>query len=43
MLDAVSGVVLAAALWMIIDLGYPGIGILRMSNLTIVETLAAMN
>jgi len=42
-LDAVYGVVLAAALWMIIDLDYPGIGILRISNLPIVETLAAMN
>jgi len=42
-LDAVYGVVLAAALWMIIDLDYPGFGILRVSNLPIVETLAAMN
>ena len=42
-LDAVYGVVLAAALWMIIDLDYPGIGILRLSDLPIVETLAAMN
>ena len=42
-LDAVYGVVLAAALWMIIDLDYPGIGILTISNLPIVETLAAMN
>jgi len=42
-LDAVYGVVLAAALWMTIDLDYPGIGIIRVSNLPVVETLAAMN
>jgi hypothetical protein len=42
-LDAVYGVVLAVALWMTIDLDYPGIGIIRPSNLPIVETLAAMN
>jgi hypothetical protein len=41
-LDAVYGIVLAAALWMTIDLDYPGIGIIRVSNLTVVETLAAM-
>jgi hypothetical protein len=41
-LDAVYGVVLAAALWMTIDLDYPGIGIIRVSNLPVVETLAAM-
>jgi hypothetical protein len=42
-LDAVYGVVLAAALWMTIDLDYPGIGVIRPSNLPIVETLATMN
>jgi hypothetical protein len=41
-LDAVYGAVLAAALWMTIDLDYPSIGIIRVSNLPIVETLAAM-
>lgn len=41
-LDAVYGIVLAAALWMIIDLDYPGIGIIRVSNLPLVEALAAM-
>jgi len=42
-LDSVYGAVLAVALWMTIDLDYPGIGIIRLSNLPIVETLAAMN
>jgi len=42
-LDSVYGAVLAVALWMTIDLDYPGIGIIRVSNLTMVETLAAMN
>ena len=42
-LDSVYGVVLAAALWMTIDLDYPGIGIIRVSNVSVVETLAAMN
>jgi hypothetical protein len=42
-LDSVYGVVLAVALWMTIDLDYPGIGIIRVSNLPVVETLAAMN
>jgi hypothetical protein len=42
-LDAVYGAVLVAALWMIIDLDYPEIGIIRVSNLPLVETLAAMN
>jgi hypothetical protein len=42
-LDAVYGVVLAVALWMTIDLDYPSIGIIRPSNLPVVETLAAMN
>lgn len=43
LLDAVYGVVLAAALWMIIDLDYPRFGFIRVSNLPLVETLAAMN
>jgi len=43
MLDSVYGAVLAIALWMIIDLDYPSIGIIRVSNLPVVETLAAMN
>ena len=41
-LDSVYGTVLAVALWMTIDLDYPGIGIIRVNNLTVVETLAAM-
>ena len=41
-LDTVYGAVLAVALWMTIDLDYPGIGLIRVSNLTIAETLAAM-
>ena len=41
--DAVYGAALAAALWMTIDLDYPGIGIIRVSNVPVVETLAAMN
>ena len=41
-LDFVYGAVLAVALWMTIDLDYPGIGIIRVSNLSVVETLAAM-
>jgi hypothetical protein len=42
-LDSVYGVVLAAALWMIIDLDYPGFGIIGVSNVPVVETLATMN
>jgi hypothetical protein len=42
-LDTVYGAVLALALWMTIDLDYPGIGLIRVSNLPVVETLAAMN
>jgi hypothetical protein len=42
-LDSVYGVVLAVALWMTIDLDHPGIGIIRLNNLPVVETLAAMN
>jgi hypothetical protein len=43
LLDSVYGVVLAVALWMTIDLDYPGIGIIRVSNRTVVDALAAMN
>ena len=43
MLDSVYGVVLAVALWMTIDLDYPGTGLIRVSNLPVAETLAAMN
>jgi hypothetical protein len=32
-----------AALWMTIDLDYQGVGVIRVSNLPFVETLAAMN
>lgn len=42
-LDSVYGTVLAVALWMTIDLDYPGIGLIRVSNLAVVETLAAMH
>ena len=43
LLDSVYGTVLAVALWITIDLDYPGIGLIRVSNLPVVETLAAMN
>jgi len=43
LLDSVYGVVLAVALWMTIDLDYPSIGIIRVSNRSVVETLAAMH
>jgi hypothetical protein len=42
LLDAVYGIVLAIALWMTIDLDYPGIGIITVSNRPVVETLASM-
>jgi len=42
-LDSVYGAVLAVALWMTIDLDYPGIGLIGVSNLPVVETLAAMH
>ena len=41
-LDSIYGAVLAIALWMTIDLDYPGIGLIRVSNLPVAETLAAM-
>lgn len=42
LLDTTYGVVLATALWMTIDLDYPGLGIIRVTNLPVVEALAAM-
>jgi hypothetical protein len=42
LLDAVYGTVLAAALWMTIDMDYPGVGLIRVSNRPVVEALAAM-
>lgn len=42
LLDAVYGAVLAVALWMTIDLDYPGFGFIRVINHSVVETLAAM-
>ena len=42
LLDSVYGIVLAVALWMTIDLDYPSIGIIRVINRPVVETLAAM-
>ena len=41
-LDSVYGAVLAVALWMTIDLDYPGLGLIRVGNLPFAETLAAM-
>jgi hypothetical protein len=41
-LDSVYGAVLAVALWMTIDLDYPGIGLIGVSNVPVVEALAAM-
>jgi hypothetical protein len=41
-LDSVYGVVLAVALWMTIDLDYPGMGIIRVNNQSFVEALANM-
>lgn len=43
LLDSIYGIVLAAALWMTIDLDYPGIGLIRVNNQAIADTLAAMN
>jgi hypothetical protein len=42
LLDAVYGAVLAAALWMTIDMDHPGGGMIRVSNRPVVEALAAM-
>ena len=41
-LDSVYGAVLAVALWMTIDLDYPGIGLIWVSSLAVSETLATM-
>ena len=41
-LDSVYGAVLAVALWMTIDLDYPGMGLIRVGNLPLAETFAAM-
>jgi hypothetical protein len=43
LLDGVYGFVLAVALWMTIDLDYPGICIITVSNRPVVDTLAVMN
>ena len=42
LLDSVYGVVLAVALWMTIDLDYPSIGTIGLSNRSFVDALAAM-
>jgi hypothetical protein len=42
LIDSVYGVVLAIALWMTIDLDYAGIGIIKVINRPVVETLAVM-
>ena len=42
-IDSIYGIVLAVALWITIDLDYPGIGIIRVSNRSVMEALAAMN
>jgi hypothetical protein len=42
LIDAVYGVALAAALWMTIDMDYPGGGMITVSNRPVVEALAAM-
>jgi hypothetical protein len=41
-LDSIYGVVLAIAMWMVIDLDYPRRGILQVSSTPLVETLDAM-
>src|SRR5215475_10155307 len=42
LIDAVYGAALAAALWMTIDMDYPGGGMISVSNRPVVEALAAM-
>jgi hypothetical protein len=42
LLDSVYGAVLVVALWMTIDLDYPGIGVIHLTNRSFVETLATM-
>jgi len=43
LIDSVYGMVLAVALWMTIDLDYPGRGFIGVDNRIVAETLAAMN
>jgi hypothetical protein len=43
LLDSAYGTALVLALFMTIDMDYPGVGFIRVSNLTVVEVLAAMN
>jgi hypothetical protein len=42
LLDSVYGLVLAVALWMTIDLDYPAVGTIGLSNRSFAESLAAM-
>jgi len=42
LIDAVYGLVLAAALWMTLDMDYPGGGMITVGNRPVVEALAAM-
>jgi hypothetical protein len=42
LLDSVYGGVLAIALWMTIDLDYPGMGLIRVNNHAVVGALASM-
>jgi hypothetical protein len=42
LLDSVYGVVLAIAMWMVIDLDYPRRGVLQVPSTPLVETLDAM-
>lgn len=42
LLDCAYGAVLAIALWMTIDLDYPGLGLIGVGNQPVVETLATM-
>jgi hypothetical protein len=42
LIDAVYGTALAAALWMTIDMDYPGFGMISVSNRPVVEALATM-
>jgi hypothetical protein len=43
LLDSVYGTALVLALFMTIDMDYPGIGFIRVSNRSVVEALATMN
>jgi hypothetical protein len=43
LLDSVYGTALVLALFMTIDMDYPGIGFIRVGNRSVVEALAAMN